>query len=151
MSNQTVTATVAAVVALVVTLGVSALDLFGRGKAAVSATIVVGPGESQCVAQTTPATLLAGKKDIVQWSVVGNFTGNCAGVNPDNVELQFVGSCQANRTKVSGTVPPLFDEPEALKGRKIRRTLKHGEVGCFAYRVVHGSVTLEDPELEIVR
>ncbi len=151
MSNQTVTITVAAAVGLVAAIGVSALDVFGRGKAAVSATIVVSPGETQCVARTFPATLLVGKKDIVQWTVVGDFTGNCADVKADAVELEFVGACPAGGAKMPGVVPPLFDQNPPHTGRKIRRTLKHGDVGCFAYRVKHGDLELEDPELEIVQ
>ncbi len=152
MSNRAVTVAVAAVVGSVVAMGLSALNVFGlRGKAAVSATIVVSPAATQCVAQTFPATLLVGKKDIVQWTVVGNFTGNCASVLPREIELQFVGACREIGPKVSGDVPSLFDEPAPHRGRKIKRTVKHGDAGCFAYRVMHGDLELEDPELEIVQ
>jgi hypothetical protein len=153
MSTAT-TIAVASIVGAVAGAGATALaiSLLARDHAAVSATIVVSPGATQCTARTFPATLLAGRKDRLLWTVTGDFSGNCAGVDPNNVELQFVGPCQPDGSKVSSLpLPQLFDETTPLRGRKIRRTLRHGDESCFSYRVMHNGAQLEDPEMEIVQ
>jgi hypothetical protein len=119
----------------------------GRDKAAVSATIHLSQQGAACGSQTIPAALLVGEKDVVQWTV----TGTCSGVDNNNVEIRFVGPCQANGSKVAGTVPDLFTERPPHRGRKIKRELKHADEGCFAYEVWHGTTKLEDPELEIIQ
>ena len=130
--------------------GIVAFGL-GRDKAAVSATIVVSPGTAQCAARTFPATIIVSKKDIVHWTVVGDFTGNCSEVNPENIELQIVGNC--GTTNKATVTPDIFQDenPYPLRGRKIRRNLKSNQPVCYAYRVQHANLTLEDPEIEIVQ
>jgi hypothetical protein len=135
--------------------GIVAFGLSGRDKAAVSATIVVSPGANQCTARTFPATMLVGKKDVVHWTVIGDFTGNCGNVNPDDIEVQIVGNC-GNQKGTTPTNPDIFDNvdgktPYPLRGRKIRRNIKSNAPACYAYRVQHADLTLEDPEIEIVQ
>lgn len=150
--SQVTTIAVASVVGAVAgfAAGVLGVALTAREHAVVSATIVVSPGATQCVAQTFPATLLVGKKDVIQWTV----TGTCEGVVLTEVELELVGTCQANGSKVSGGAPrldELFEDGTALKGRKIKRAMKRADEGCFTYLVKHGTTVLQDPELEIVQ
>jgi hypothetical protein len=123
------------------------LALLARDHAYVSATIELSGTSGSCVTRTLPATLLVSKKDVVQWTV----RGTCEGVNVNEVEIQFVGACQADGSKVQGLpLPQLFDETGPHKGRKIKRTVRHGEESCFSYRVMHARDILEDPELEII-
>ena len=148
MTTQGTTIAAAAlvgVIAGVVGAGLG-LALLARDRAYVSATIELGGTVGNCVTRTLPVTLLVGKKDIVQWTV----RGTCEGVNVNEVELQFVGTCQADGSKVASALPELFDEAGPHKGRKIKRTIKHGDDSCFAYRVMHAGTPLEDPELEII-
>jgi hypothetical protein len=86
----------------------------------------------------------------VNWTVVGDFTGNCSAINPDDIQLQIVGTCGSKGT--TSMTPDLFEDsnPYPLQGRKVRRRIKSGTVSCFAYRVQHNELTLEDPELEII-
>ena len=62
-----------------------------------------------------------------------------------------MGTCQANGTKVSSTVPDLFEENTPLKGRKIKRKVKYNTEGCWSYEVWHKGAKVEDPELELMQ
>ena len=147
MTTQGTTLAAAAVVGALAGGAVAALvGLSARNHTPVSATIALVGAAGNCVARTLPATVVVRKHDVIQWTV----TGGCEGVDVNNVEIQFVGSCQASGSKVAGQVPDLFDESGPHKGRKIRRTIKHGADACFSYRVLHAGTLLEDPELEII-
>jgi hypothetical protein len=122
-----------------------------RDKAAVSATIMLTQTPAGCRAQTLPASIVVGKKDYLQWTVVGS----CTDISPDNVEVQFVGRCGPAKGSTPED-PGIFTEAPPHRGRKIKRNVKNNiDVGpdgiCYAYRVVHGETMLEDPELEIMQ
>jgi hypothetical protein len=102
------------------------------------------PNGNDCNVRTVPNAVLAARNDRVQWNVVGN----CNGIDLDNVELQFMGTCAAK-----GTTPQpwtAFTDNTNPRGRRMRRTIAIGTEVCLAYRVWHVDRALEDPELEIV-
>lgn len=127
--------------------GALALGPFGlRDRAALPATIVLTPrGQAECDVRTFPNGLIAGKRDVIQWNIVGS----CPGITIDNVELQYMGSCAAK-----GTAPlpwTVFTDNANPRGNRARRTIAVDDEQCLAYRVWHVDRALEDPELEIVQ
>lgn len=124
------------------------LSPFGPGgPATIPVTIVLrqAPG-APCDVKTEPFRAPPARRaDVIRWTVAGR----CDGINPDNVEIQFVGVC--GELSKSVTDPDLFDEPPPHRGRRIVRTVKSNQDACYRYQVVHGSTVLEDPELEIMQ
>jgi hypothetical protein len=150
-SKLAVAGVVGGVVALAVAglAGVAGFGIFGRDRAAVSATITLTQIADTCVVRTLPATLVAGKKDFIEWTVSGTCT---AYPDPNLFEIQFVGPCQNDGSKVSSLpLPDFFDENTPLRGRKIKRNVKHGTPGCWSYRILYNGTTVEDPELELMQ
>jgi hypothetical protein len=123
----------------------AALARGGRDKAAVTATIALTQLGQNCNVRTLPNGLLVGRRDLVQWNVVGN----CDGINLDNVELQFMGPCTAKSTNPQTWT--IFTDNGNPRGRKMRRTIASNDEQCVAYRVWHVNTALEDPEIEIVQ
>jgi hypothetical protein len=116
-----------------------------RDRAAVTATIVLTPQGGDCAVRTLPNALVVGKRDLIQWNIVGS----CSGITLANVELQYMGACASK-----GTNPlpwTVFTDNANPKGPKMRRTIAVGDEQCLAYRVWHVDRALEDPELEIVQ
>jgi hypothetical protein len=146
--RMTVAALTGAAVGVAATAALLGLGLLGRNHAAVSATIVltpaIGANAANCRAQTLPATILVGKKDVVNWTV----TGQCDGVG--DVNLVFFNNCGVSKTS-EADVDDLFEEGGNPTGRKFKRKIKRNDAFCYSYIVRSGNIVLEDPELEIMQ
>jgi hypothetical protein len=110
------------------------------------AIVLRQPSDGPCRVETQPfRPRPARKADEIRWTVAGH----CADINPDNVEIQFVGTCgTTGKTEMD---PDLFEQPAPHRGRQIIRTVKSEVAACYRYRVVHNGTELEDPELEIMQ
>jgi hypothetical protein len=145
---MTVAALAGAALGLSATAAFLAFGFMGRNHAAVSATILLTPAAganaANCRAQTLPATILVGKKDVVNWTV----TGNCDAVG--DVNLLFFNNCGAPKT-TEADLGDLFEEAGNPTGRKFKRKVKRNDAFCYSYAVRSGETVLEDPELEIIQ
>jgi hypothetical protein len=141
-----VTAAVVGAIAGAVAGALIALSPLGRGGGGPHQLVIVLNQEgSTCSARTAPPERkVVFRREVIEWRVAGN----CQGINRDEVEVQFVGTCGTTGKTV--ITPDVFDEDAPHKGRRIVRTVKGTATeACYRYQIVHGSTVLQDPELEI--
>lgn len=148
MSQGTTLATAAVVGAVAGALAgaVIALSPIGDARQGAIPVRIILTQRATCEVRTEPHWLPVRRRDVIEWKVVGP---GCDGIDPNKVELQFVGECYTDDKRV--TDPGLFVEPAPHIGATIRRTVNSNDEACYRYQVVHGTTVLEDPELEIMQ